>query len=320
MNGPKVIGLNGVGLQVPDVGAAEKFYGAFGLVPEKRSTALGLRSPGRATDEIVVLPGASQKRMHHLSFVIRPGDEDAFAQKLKSAGLQTSAAPNGAPRAGLWFQDPWGTWINLAPGKSLYEGAEPEGAKPSGGAAREAAKRQEGSERVDVARWRELDRDPRPARIGHMLMFTPDWHKSEEFFSAVLGLRTTDRAAGKVSFMAAGNGIIDHHCFGLIPSTHRGFQHASFKVGSIDDIGFGVWRLRNAGYKDTFGPGRHALASNLFHYIRDPWGSWIEYYADMDRVSDNWQCRDWNELPYVWGPEWAPEFWGKEMNGNFEPA
>jgi hypothetical protein len=29
--------------------------------------------------------------------------------------------------------------------------------------------------------------------------------------------------------------------------------------------------------------------------------------------------RDWKELPYVWGPEWSPEFWGKEMNGNFEP-
>ena len=167
--------------------------------------------------------------------------------------------------------------------------------------------------------WRALNRDPKPQRLGHMLMFTPDYEKSEAFFTEVLGLRTTDRAKGKVSFMAAGNGVIDHHCFGLIPSTHRGFQHASFKVGGIDDIGFGAWRMRSAGYRESFGPGRHALASNLFHYFRDPWGSWIEYYADMDRISDKWECRDWQELPYVWGPEWAPEFWGKEMNGNFEP-
>jgi hypothetical protein len=39
----------------------------------------------------------------------------------------------------------------------------------------------------------------------------------------------------------------------------------------------------------------------------------------MDKISASWTCRDWNELPYVWGPEWSPEFWGKEMNGNFEP-
>jgi catechol-2,3-dioxygenase len=303
MSEPKVIGLSGVGLEVPDLGVAEKFYGAFGLEPARRGHALGLRSPGCASDEIVVLPGA-KKRMHHLSFIIRAGDEAAFAEKLEKHGLETTAAPGGAPREGLWFQDSWGTWINLSPGKSPYTGkTESVPAK----------------ERLDVHRWRELDRDPKPQRIGHMLMFTPDWQKAEAFFSSVLGLRTTDRATGKVAFMAAGDGITDHHCFGLIPSTHRGFQHASFKVASIDDIGFGAWRMRNAGYKETFGPGRHALASNLFHYIRDPWGSWIEYYADMDRISDRWQCRDWSELPYVWGPEWAPEFWGKEMNGNFEP-
>ncbi len=296
----RVIGLAGVGLQVPDVGVAHKFYSTFGLQGAPRGSGIGFRSTGGTSDEILVLPGAPQKRMHHLSFYIRPGDEARFAGKLQKMGLKTSAAPE---RPGLWFEDPWGTRINLTPGPSPYKD---EKANPA-------------SERLDVHHWKSLDRDPKPQRIGHMLMFTPDYEKSEAFFSEALGLRTTDRAKGKVSFMAAGDGERDHHCFGLIPSTHRGYQHASFKVGGIDDIGFGAWRMRNAGYKETFGPGRHALASNLFHYFRDPWGSWIEYYADMDRISESWQCRDWNELPYVWGPEWAPEFWGKEMNGNFEP-
>ena len=307
-NGPKVIGLAGIGLQVPDMAVAERFYGAFGLAQQARGDALGFCSPGRPLDEIVVVQGAPQKKMHHVSFIIRAGDQDAFNEKLRKAGFETKATPDGAARPGLWFQDPWGTWINLTPGPSPYhaEAETPAAVKAP-------------VERLDVARWLELNRDPRPSRIGHTLMFTPDWEKSEAFFSEVLGLRTTDRAAGKVAFMAAGDGPIDHHCFGLIPSTHRGLQHASFKVGGIDDIGFGLWRMRKAGYKESFGPGRHALASNLFHYIRDPWGSWVEYYADMDRISDSWECRDWNELPYVWGPEWAPEFWGKEMNGNFEP-
>jgi catechol-2,3-dioxygenase len=300
MSEPSVIGLAGVGLQVPDVSVAEAFYSSFGLQSERRGVGLGFRSARASRDEILVLPGAPAKRLHHLAFLIWPGDEEAFAGKLRRAGFDPKTAPE---RPGLWFEDPWGTQINLTPGNSPYSEEPGTEAKP----------------RVDVHRWRELDRDPKPQRIGHMLMFTPDYEKAEAMFADLLGLRTADRAKGKVSFMAAGNGVVDHHCFGLIPSTHRGFQHASFKVGSIDDIGFGAWRMRKAGYKETFGPGRHALASNLFHYIRDPWGSWIEYYADMDRISDRWECRDWNELPYVWGPEWAPEFWGKEMNGNFEP-
>lgn len=306
---PKVLGLNGFGLEVPDLEVARRFYTAFGLSGSDKGDALTLRCPGRSNDEIVVIKGM-QKRMHHLSFFIAPESVSAFADKLARAGLKVvENSPLSSLRAGLWFQDPWGTWINLAPGK-------PEPDVPLvipeynlGGRSR----------RVDVALWEELPKARAPTRIGHMLVFTPEWEKAEKFFIDVLGLRTTDRAAGKVSFMAAGEGIIDHHCFGLINGTHRGFQHASFQVASLDDIGFGAWRMVEAGYKETFGPGRHAIASNLYQYVRDPWGSWVEYYADMDKISDAWVSRDWNALPYVWGPEWSPEFWGKEMNGNFEP-
>ena len=299
MNGPKVIGLNGVGLEVPELDVAEKFYGAFGLSAVKSKDAVAFRAAAADNDAIVVTRGP-KKRMHHVSFTIRPGDEAGFEEKLKKAGLKTEASP--APRPGLWFRDPWGTLINLCPGSPAKDSVVPE---PKSG--------------TDIHKWQGLNRDPKPLRIGHMLMFTPDYEKAEAFFTDVLGLQTSDRAKGKVSFMSAGTGVRDHHCFGLVPSTHRGFQHASFKVTGIDDIGFGAWRMGKAGYKESFGPGRHALASNLFHYFRDPWGSWIEYYADMDKISDAWQCRDWSELPYIWGPEWAPEFWGKEMNGNFEP-
>ena len=300
MDTPKVIGLAGFGLEVPDLEVAAKFYGTFGLDAQPHGDWLGLRSPGRGQDEAVIVRG-TQKRMHHIAFTIAAADENRFAEKLQKAGMKVVGTPAGGHRPGLWFQDPWGTWINLTPGT-----APPAAAPAAAG------------DRTDVARWQELNRDPKPARIGHMLIFTPDYPKAEAFFTDVLGLRTTDRAAGKVSFMAAGSGTIDHHCFGLIPSTHRGYQHASFQVGSIDDIAFGAARMAKAGYKEGFGLGRHALASNLFHYVRDPWGSWIEYYCDMDKISDQWQTRDWNELPYIWGPEWSPEFWGKQMNGNFE--
>jgi len=248
--------------------------------------------------------------MQHLSFCIAPGTETAFADKLRQAGLRVQEAPPaGGIRTGLWFQDPWATWINLHPGRPAPVPAV--SLPPSNLGAR--------GDRVDVDLWQELERNRAPLRIGHMLVFTHDWERSERFFIDVLGMRTADRAAGKVAFMAAGEGVIDHHCFGLINSSHRGFQHASFQVAGIDDIGYGAWRMVKAGYKETFGLGRHAIASNLFHYIRDPWGSWVEYYADMDKITEKWVCRDWNDLPYIWGPEWSPEFWGKQMNGNFEP-
>jgi catechol-2,3-dioxygenase len=309
MTEPKVLGLCGFGLEVPELAVAQRFYETFGLQTRQAGPALLLACPARKDPEIVVTP-ARQKRLHHVSFFIAPGTTAAFADKLRGAGLAVGeTAPAGGVRGGLWFQDPWGTWINLNPVRPPV--AAPIVLPPSNCGGR--------SDRIDVHLWQEIEKNRPPTRIGHMLIFTQDWAKAEAFFAEMLGLRTTDRGKGKVAFMAAGDGVIDHHCFGLINGTHRGFQHASFQVAGFDDIGYGAWRMRAAGYKDGFGPGRHAIASNLFHYTRDPWGSWVEYYADMDKITERWQCRDWESLPYTWGPEWSPEFWSGEMNANLEP-
>jgi catechol 2,3-dioxygenase-like lactoylglutathione lyase family enzyme len=295
--------LAGYGLEVPDVSVAEKFYTSFGLAADPLGEALQLRAAQTGPAEIVVVKGA-QKRLHHLSFAINDIDVERFAEHLKTRGVATATPPFGALRDGLWFQDPWGTWLNLVPVQTVEPvlALEPKLVHP----------------RVDRHLWQELNRKIRPTKLGHLLMFTPEYDRAEAFYCETLGLRITDRVPGKVAFFSGGSGIRDHHCFGLIPSTHRGFQHGSFQVDSVDDIGFGAMQMRAAGYREGFGLGRHALASNLFHYTRDPWGSWVEYYADMDKISEAWQTRDWNGLPYIW-PDWAPEFWGKEMNGNFEP-
>ena len=294
--------LAGYGLEVPDVAVAETFYTAFGLQAEPMGTALQLRSKQVGPAEIVIVPGR-EKRLHHLSFAVRQQDIPSFGDRLIQRGLSPVTPPFGAIRDGLWFQDPWGTWINLVPvtAKPPLMVVVPVLVSP----------------RVDRHLWQELSPDIRPNKLGHMLMFTHDYDKSESFFIDVLGLRITDKVPGKVVFLSGGVGIRDHHCFGLIPSTHRGFQHGSFQVNSVDDIGFGAMQMRKAGYKDGFGLGRHALASNLFYYVRDPWGSWVEYYSDMDLISEAWQSREWNGLPYIW-PDWAPEFWGKQMNANLE--
>lgn len=308
---PRVSGLNGVGLEVPDVEVAQQFYTTFGLESRVYNDALLLRCQGRANDEVAVVEG-DQKRIHHVSFHVQPGSLGAFADKLREWDLEpTETPPPGQEREGLWFRDPWGTWINLEPRQIQPEPVVELPDYNMGGHVN----------RVDVNLWQRLEehRDPTPLRLGHVLIFTPQLERAEEFFTRALGLRASDRAVGKGVFMRAGQGTVDHHCFGLIQSSHPGLQHASFYVSSFDDIGYGAWHMRKAGYEGLFGPGRHAIASNLFQYIRDPWGSWIEYYSDMDKITDNWVCRDWESLPYTWGPRWSPEFWSEDMNGNFEP-
>ena len=304
---PRAQRLAGYGLEVPDLLVAQSFYGAFGLKADLNpadSKTLRMSTQHGGPAELALVAGPT-KRLHHLSFAVRPEDLSQFEEHLHKIGTPATAAPHCALRAGLWFQDPWGLWINLTP----VNDAE----------LRKPERRVVGESRVDRHLWQELKREVRPNKLGHLLMFTDDWENTEAYYSKALGLRTSDRAVGKVSFMAGGTGVRDHHCFGLIKSTHRGFQHSSFHVDTVDEIGFGALQMHKAGFKDGFGVGRHALASNLFFYVRDPWGSWVEYYTDMDQISESWVAGDWSELPYVW-PAWAPEFWTKEMNANLEPC
>lgn len=310
MNG-KVSALNGIGLEVPDLQVGRDFYAAVGLECTDHDSHSGFRCRGRNSEEIVLIP-AQEKRLHHISFSIANGGLTELKERVAAAKLEIASDPSFQKlRKGFWFRDPWGTWMNVT-----EEGGEDEphvdipkfnfGGK---------------KERIDINLWQKLEKmqQPRPQKLGHILIFTPDWAGTEKFFTEVLGLWVTDRIAGKATFMTAGAGVVDHHCLAILGSTHRGLQHASFYVPTFDDIGYAAWSLREAGHKTLFGPGRHAIASNLFVYCRDPWGSWVEYYSDMDQVTHDWIAKDWNNLPYTWGPEWDPEFWTNQMNGNLEP-
>ena len=50
-----------------------------------------------------------------------------------------------------------------------------------------------------------------------------------------------------------------------------------------------------------WGLGRHTIGSNFFHYNPDPWGSWIEWFSDIDQVDDSWVAGEWEVPPHLWG-------------------
>src|SRR5665213_389621 len=126
------------------------------------------------------------------------------------------------------------------------------------------------------------------------------------FYTKTLGMRVTDRVPGIIAFLhLPGSG--DHHVVALLADARPGFHHASFEVGSPDEIGLGAHQILSAGYKNGWGFGRHVLGSNFFHYLRDPWNSLAEYFCDIDQIpgDGSWQAEDHpaEDSLYLWGPE-----------------
>jgi catechol 2,3-dioxygenase len=66
------------------------------------------------------------------------------------------------------------------------------------------------------------------------------------------------------------------------------------------------------GYSRGWGLGRHVLGSNYFHYVRDPWGSYSEYSADIDYVPVDCDWPSGDHAPedsfYAWGPDVPEDF------------
>ena len=150
-----------------------------------------------------------------------------------------------------------------------------------------------------------------PRRLSHCLIFTTDIDKAIDFYSRNLGLRLSDRSGNIVAFMHGIHGS-DHHMVAFALSEAPGLHHCSWDVGSLNDIGLGAMLMADKGYSKGWGLGRHVLGSNFFHYIRDPWGSYSEYSADIDYIpkTQTWQAGDHDpeDSFYLWGPNVPDDF------------
>jgi catechol 2,3-dioxygenase-like lactoylglutathione lyase family enzyme len=281
-------GLHHYALDVPDLDVADGFLQDFGLETAEKDGSLVAQCAGRDQEQVRLLQ-APDKRLHHVSFTLKPGTHDNVREALERAGTPVIEPPNGAPTDGLWVRDPDGTPVQLLDEAPAAPRPVAEVPANVGGT----------RQRVGVAQWLEATKDVMPRRLGHTLLFTPQAERMTHFYTEVLGLRVSDRIHGLVTFLNAGPG--DHHIFGFIASSHPGFHHGSFEVPSIDAIALGADRMRSKGRSPGWGLGRHTIGSNFFHYNPDPWGSWIEWFSDIDQVDDCWVARDWDVPPHLWG-------------------
>ena len=286
-------------MSVPALDEAERFYTTFGLDVRRSGQALELRTFGNPHCWGVVHADGGPKRLQYLTLGIHGEDVDAFAARIAKHGAAREPHPLGG-RDGLWLSDPDGVALQLVVAPNVSPPAKPPPAAiapvPPGKGAAPARSR------VEPAR---------PRRLSHVLRFTPDVMRMVRFCGDVLGMRLSDHSGDIIAFMHAVHGS-DHHVLAFAKSDRPGLHHSSWDVASIDEIGRGSEQMRNGGYADGWGVGRHVLGSNYFYYVRDPWKSWAEYSFDIDHVPADLDWKSADHPPedsiYVWGPPMHPEF------------
>jgi hypothetical protein len=145
----------------------------------------------------------------------------------------------------------------------------------------------------------------RPRRLGHVALVSGESPTSLKFFVDGLGFKVSDYAGSKEgAFLRCSP---DHHNVAVFGGPLSFPHHSSWQVDDVDEIGRGAEELLT-GHDERrgWGFGRHYAGSNFFWYLKDPAGTFSEYYADMDQITDDdlWQpelCAGKSGL-YSWGP------------------
>jgi catechol 2,3-dioxygenase-like lactoylglutathione lyase family enzyme len=277
---------------VPDLDQARSFYANFGLDVRTQGSSFDIHTHGHPHRWGSVVEGP-KKKLQFISFGAFEDDLPRFRERLDHMRIARIDPPPGAESNGLWFRDPDGTPIEIRVAEKSSPNEKAPFEMPGGIAGVAAAPSRS---KVAVVR---------PRRLAHILVFTRDIPKAIAFFNSVLGLRLSDRSGDMIAFMHAVHGS-DHHVIAFVKSDGPGLHHLSWDVGSVNDIGNGAMQMAEKGFTAGWGLGRHVLGSNYFHYVRDPWGSYAEYSADVDYipVDHDWKSADHPPADsfYVWGP------------------
>lgn len=143
-----------------------------------------------------------------------------------------------------------------------------------------------------------------PIAIGHVVLFVDELESSLDFFLNVLGFVVSDSYPGHAAFLRAQTPGPHHDAFILRRPGKPGLNHVAFTVSNIHEVIGGGLAMSRKGYETDIGPGRHPISSAYFWYIKSPFGASLEYYADDDWCTENWEPREYERRPDLFA-EWA---------------
>lgn len=284
-----IVGIDDVTYGVEDLPAAIGFFADFGLTLVEggaagaifetvERTTITLRKSSDPALPPAVVPGST---MREFTWGVAKGALDAIGTELsRDRTVNTDAAGR------LTTVDPSGHGIAFAETRRVPVIAEGSDVNWFGK-----------PRRVDT-RF-EFITEARPLHIGHVVVYAPDYPNVRDFYVERLGFRVTDSMRGRGVFLRA-QGASDHHnLFVLRRDQAKGIHHVSFAVTNFDELLLAGQRMERQGWKTQVGPGRHVIGSNYFWYFHNPAGGAVEYYADMDYLTDRWEPREWEFRPDV---------------------
>ena len=143
-----------------------------------------------------------------------------------------------------------------------------------------------------------------PIHLSHFVIASNRLEEHLEFYLDVLQFHLSDSFKDLGYFMRSQPEGGHHNIFVLNNPAGAGLNHVSFMVRDVYEVFGGGINMDRAGWSTQIGPGRHIISSAIFWYFHCPAGGTVEYYADEDYLTAEWEAREIEPDPSILA-EWS---------------
>ena len=144
--------------------------------------------------------------------------------------------------------------------------------------------------------------------LQHLTFSTLNVEKFVDFYVGKLGFCISDRVLHSNGNLATCfvRSNHEHHTVACFKSDKVGVDHHSYEAGEWNAIRDWCDHFAAMNIELMWGPGRHGPGNNLFVFVKDPDGNWIEISAELEVIHDR-PSKDWPQ------EERTLNLWGKAI-------
>jgi catechol 2,3-dioxygenase-like lactoylglutathione lyase family enzyme len=285
-------------LGVPHLEAVGRYYEEFGLHRSRATDQELVFSTTEGGEQLRLVP-APFRRLVAVTIGVDDRDDIArAAARLNGLGLSATPAPDRLSAV----EPVTGVRFDLTVQPRIHQ--VPAATSPVNGPGRieRAAARTPGILR---------EQRVRPRRLGHVVLGSTDVDATLRFVTDGIGFKVSDLVGGgHGAFLRCST---DHHNMLVQRAPVNFVHHSAWQVDDIDEVGRGAMAmLEDHPERHVWGLGRHHAGSNFFWYLRDPAGTFSEYYSDLDDIPEDalWtpEVMEGARGLFNWGPPPPPSF------------
>ena len=145
------------------------------------------------------------------------------------------------------------------------------------------------------------------ARLQHLTLRTENLPALMDYYENTLGffladtVTTDDKNDLRTAFYASDP---EHHSLAAFKANETRLDHISFELSGWDQIRDWADRFSELELPIRWGPGRQGPGNNLFIFLEDPEGNWIELSAELEVMDETRETTSWPHSPRslnLWG-------------------